>query len=240
MRILSFSLLLSVFCSGCASQTSNPAPFSANEINERTAGLRAPYDPSPTASFQRPDGADPFIQPPSQRPGSGVASGEARASRAVVTKFQRAAGNTPAGVATLYYKDESSHLAPDGHTMAAAADGARVYSGSGFVSLNVRAPFRGKLPLVSSQGRTYVVGNKGEHYSLVIHNALPRTVEVVLSVDGMDVVDGRPASYAKRGYVIDAGETATVDGFRSNQNQVRAFHFGDAPGAGVIGMAVFE
>ncbi|MGC4001408.1 MAG: hypothetical protein QM767_29695 [Anaeromyxobacter sp.] len=106
------------------------------------------------------------------------------------------------------------------------------------------------LPTFQHQGRTYVLGQKGQRYLLRFHNGSAQRVEVVASVDGRDVVDGRPASVEKRGYLVDAWGTLTVDGFRLSQAEVAAFRFssvsrsyaarmGDARDVGVIGVAVF-
>jgi hypothetical protein len=69
-------------------------------------------------------------------------------------------------------------------------------------------------------------------------------------VDGRDVVDGKPASVARRGYIVDPNGEVTIDGFRVSQDAVAAFRFssvprsyaarkGDARDVGVVGVAVF-
>ncbi len=233
MRIpLSSFLLVAALGAGCTSQTSHAPPITGTELTGRTAGFRAPYEPNPNTSFQRTDGADPFAQSPTQQqPRFGSAYGENRpSSRMEATTFQRANGGMPSATASLYYSERENLLAtPGARTLAGAADGARAVIGDGFVSLSVRTFLQGKLPLVASQGRTYVVGKRGERYALTLHNALKLPVEVSLAVDGLDVIDSRPTSEHKRGYVIDPGETATVDGFRRNGNAVSAFRFGEAP-----------
>ncbi|HUL57646.1 MAG TPA: hypothetical protein VLU43_00135, partial [Anaeromyxobacteraceae bacterium] len=78
----------------------------------------------------------------------------------------------------------------------------------------------------------------------------PRRAEVVASVDGLDVVDGRPAALGKRGYLVDPWSEVTIDGFRTSEDAVAAFRFssvprsyaalrGDPRDVGVIGVAVF-
>lgn len=96
-----------------------------------------------------------------------------------------------------------------------------------------------------------MVGRKGSTYSLVIKNLCHSRLEIVLSVDGLDVMDGRPASTKKRGYIIKPGKTLTVKGFRTSDDAVAAFKFssvsesysnkrhGATRNVGVIGMAVF-
>jgi len=106
------------------------------------------------------------------------------------------------------------------------------------------------LPTFEQGGRTYVLGSLGQRYLLRIRNGTGRRIEVVASVDGRDVVDGRQATLDRRGYVVDPWETLTVDGFRTSDTTVAAFRFstvprsyaarmGDARDVGVIGVAVF-
>lgn len=106
------------------------------------------------------------------------------------------------------------------------------------------------LPTFEHRGRTYVLGRLGERYLLRFRNGTGRRVEVVASVDGRDVLDGRPASMERRGYVVPPWGELTVDGFRVSQDAVAAFRFssvprsyaarkGDARDVGVVGVAVF-
>jgi hypothetical protein len=95
-----------------------------------------------------------------------------------------------------------------------------------------------------------VLGALGERYLLRFRNGTGRRVEVVASVDGRDVVDGRPASFDKRGYVVAPYGELTIDGYRLSEAAVAAFRFstvprsyaarrGDARDVGAVGVAVF-
>jgi hypothetical protein len=106
------------------------------------------------------------------------------------------------------------------------------------------------LPTYRHEGRTYVLGTLGRRYGVQVKNDSPRRIEVVVSVDGRDVVDGQPAAVQKRGYLVDPWGELTVDGFRLSDDSVAAFRFssvprsyasrmGDARDVGVIGVAVF-
>lgn len=106
------------------------------------------------------------------------------------------------------------------------------------------------LPTFDHRGRTYVLGAAGARYLVRVRNTSPRRVEVVASVDGRDVVDGRPAAFEKRGYLVEPYGAVTIDGFRLADDAVAAFRFGavsrsyaarmgDARDVGVIGVAVF-
>ena len=66
----------------------------------------------------------------------------------------------------------------------------------------------------------------GRHYSIVVENNTGQRFEMVASVDGQDVVDGRSASLEKRGYVVDAFHRVRIDGFRTSMTDVAAFRFG--------------
>jgi len=100
-------------------------------------------------------------------------------------------------------------------------------------------------------GRAYVMGTVGSRYSVVIANPTAQRVEVVLSVDGLDAMDGHPANYVeKRGYILPAYGDVTIDGFRTSFDDVATFRFssvadsyagrlGQARDVGVIGVAFF-
>lgn len=100
------------------------------------------------------------------------------------------------------------------------------------------------------RGQAFVAGAQGKRYEIRIHNDGPRRVEAVVSVDGRDVIDGRPASVGRRGYLVDAYGAVTIDGFRTSAAEVAAFRFspvsrsyaarmGDDANVGVIGVAFF-
>jgi hypothetical protein len=101
------------------------------------------------------------------------------------------------------------------------------------------------------EGETHVLGELGSRYVLRVHNRAGRRIEAVISVDGLDVIDGKPADFAnKRGYMIDAHDHVDIDGWRLSNREAAAFRFsplsesyaaktGSARNVGVIGVAVF-
>ncbi len=101
------------------------------------------------------------------------------------------------------------------------------------------------------QGQTFVLGQMGERYNIRVRNPLNRRVEVVVSVDGRDVVSGNPADFVRnRGYVIAPGDSLVVEGFRTSLSEVAAFRFtdpsdsysarrGTPQNVGVVGVAFF-
>ena len=108
------------------------------------------------------------------------------------------------------------------------------------------------LPGLIVGDRWFVVGEEGRRYSIAVRNQSDFRLEVVLSVDGLDVIDGRPASVRKRGYVIDPHRTLVVEGFRQSAEAVAAFRFSpvresyaqekyrNTRHVGVIGVATFN
>jgi hypothetical protein len=106
------------------------------------------------------------------------------------------------------------------------------------------------LPSFSHDARSHVLGALGQRYLLRLRNDGSRRVEAVVSVDGRDVIDGAPAGWSKRGYLLEPGGEVTIDGFRLTEETVAAFRFssvprsyaalmGDARDVGVIGVAIF-
>jgi hypothetical protein len=105
---------------------------------------------------------------------------------------------------------------------------------------------------VNAGGRWFVIGEQGRRYSIVLRNETDYRLEAVLSVDGLDVMDGRPASMRKRGYILRPRERLVVDGWRRSMQSVAAFRFGsvrdsyaeqkygDSRNVGVIGVALFN
>ena len=100
------------------------------------------------------------------------------------------------------------------------------------------------------RGETFVLGHLGERYTLRVLNHSGQRIEAVVSVDGRDVVDGKPASPDKRGYLVRAYGSIEIDGWRISQREAAAFRFSTVPDSyaaqtgngrevGVIGVAIF-
>ncbi len=119
-------------------------------------------------------------------------------------------------------------------------------------SVSVAVEDAGGRPLrtFAHQGRTFVLGERGDRYAINVRNDSSERVEVVVSVDGRDAVSGKVADFEERGYVVAPHGSVTIDGFRTSLDEVAAFRFA-SPGAsysarmgtpenvGVIGVAVF-
>ena len=108
-----------------------------------------------------------------------------------------------------------------------------------------------ELPTYHHQGTYYVKGERQQRYMIRVSNTGSRRLEVVLTVDGRDVVNGQPGAYRHRGYVVDSYQTIYVEGFRRSASEVATFRFttpadsyagrvGAGENVGVIGVAVFR
>ncbi|EDM75301.1 hypothetical protein PPSIR1_26026 [Plesiocystis pacifica SIR-1] len=120
------------------------------------------------------------------------------------------------------------------------------------VSLELETPDGDSFPTFGHAGDRWAAGFEGERYNLRITNHTPKRVEIVVTVDGRDVISGRLGDYVKqRGYVLDPFDSLVVEGYRQSLDSVAAFRFsalgdsytarmGTPVHAGVIGVAAFQ
>ena len=111
---------------------------------------------------------------------------------------------------------------------------------------------RGNLPFSHQVGLRYIQAVPGESYTITLHNRSGVRQLAVLSVDGLNTIDGSDADYNGRGWVVPAHGSVTIDGWKLDNKKAAAFTFGgkDASYAaqsgkgtqnvGVIGAAVFN
>lgn len=102
------------------------------------------------------------------------------------------------------------------------------------------------------RGLTFVEGRKNQPYTIKFRNNSARRVLAVFSVDGLDVVDGKPAENDSRGYVIPAYQQIEVKGWRTSLDNSSQFVFdtkaranstqqqGEDTNCGVISVKVFD
>ncbi len=162
--------------------------------------------------------------------------------------FVRAGANPANGFATIWYNDREGIDAMTGKDYYTTTG--RKRAAGGLVEWALKSGI-GTLRNYHWNGKRFVAGRKGSRYSIVIKSHARSRLEVVLSVDGLDVVDGKPASKNKRGYVVWPGQTLAVKGWRSSEREVASFRFssvsnsysslkhGTSRNVGVIGLAVF-
>lgn len=72
---------------------------------------------------------------------------------------------------------------------------------------------------------TYVEGRKGSEFSIRIRNPNSTRIKVVVSVDGLSIIDGLPAGENSPGFVINAYDTQIFTGWMKDQNTVNKFYF---------------
>lgn len=193
-----------------------------------------------------------FAQAPTDRPGLGTKWGETRASRVGLAHFERADPAHPLASAALYYNDAAGIRA-----MAGAVAWHRSWPilpgpTASLISIGLKDQSGRFLPGLIVGDRWFVVGEEGRRYSIVVRNRTEWRLEVVLSVDGLDVLDGRKASVRKPGYVMRPRSQLVVEGFRQSMEAVAAFRFGpvresyaaqkyhETRNVGVIGAAIFN
>ena len=189
---------------------------------------------------------------PNLRPGLGTEWGETRSSHVTTSAFVRGDPNTPFAVARVFYNDQAGISAMVDQSGGTPTSLTVFPVWSGYVDVAVRSESGVLLPGLSLGGNNYVTGEAGRRYSIVIRNHSPGRIEVVASVDGLDVIDGKTAGYPKRGYLLDPHGTLEIEGFRQSESQVAAFRFGavsqsyaerkhgETRNVGVIGVAFFH
>lgn len=121
----------------------------------------------------------------------------------------------------------------------------------GLADIEIRDRTTGSMLVVHEKdGRHYVVGQGGLEYAIHIRNRSAERILAVTSVDGVNVVTGETASVEQSGYVIDAGGSVEIAGWRKSLSRTAAFFFTEHANSyaartgrpfdvGVIGIAVF-
>jgi len=226
LPFIRYALLALAVCifAGCASSGPSPAPTQARALRTST-----------------------------DRPGFGTAWGETRQAWVEPTYFARAWGNQPSAKDVFYYNDREGTDAMLDYLGGEprSKKGAQSMAG-GLVSCGLRFGDGRWLDTWELRGKRIAAGEPGARYEVVVKNETRRRVEIVLSVDGLDALDGAAANFKKRGYVIGPREELAIEGFRTSDSTVAAFRFknvgesyahrkhGDTTNVGVIGLAVFQ
>jgi hypothetical protein len=272
MKILRGFAMFVMLLGGCASggQSYTPTTSYAGQA-EAAASVSAPaadyggaqggtgdaYAP-PSPAQREPRAASEA--PRRERPGLGTRFGEDRYAPVQEVSFVRQGGD-PAYLATLHYDDRAGieALRARSERVWSWRDGEpvfRSYRGRaglwGGLTIRVVDESGRSLPAYHVGERVLVIGEAGRRYALQVENRTSRRFEVVASVDGLDVVDGKPAHLSKRGYVVGPGGRLLIEGYRRSMNEVAAFRFGSVRDSyaaktaefgdrhvGVIGVALF-
>lgn len=248
------SILLGAALTACgAHSTTHSASSAARPGPPETASPHAaprahvlPDASPPSAHASTDNGA----REESSRPGLGTEWGETQTSRVSSAPFEREDWARPVAVTSLHYNDsEGVRAMTRGDRLSSyASAGAR--TGAGSLSVRLLDADGFPLPSFDFGARTYVIGSHGSRYVIQIRNDTEQRFEAVATVDGLDVIDGRPGSFDKRGYLIQPLSTLEIEGFRQSADEVAAFRFGsvdqsyaarkgDARNVGVVGVAFF-
>jgi len=225
----------------------------AAEGNAEHPARRAKVGPGTMADDRGRSMSKPF-QPTPTRPGLATRWGERRSSHVTSAPFQRANPSHALAIGKLFYNDAQglSQMRRRQHHGFNAAPSRLFPLAQGHLEFGLRDSSGRNLRGFSSGGNNYVAGSRGSRYTIIVKNHSPARIEVVISVDGLDVIDGQPASPRKRGYLIDAFDELEVDGFRRSTAEVAAFRFGNVDNSyaarkhgntrnvGVIGVAAFH
>jgi hypothetical protein len=247
-----------------AESSGNDSAPRAPDSDGATASVApAQMAPSPSAGSgsvsrsesRSADRSEPSPSPtptPRERPGLGTEFGETRSSRVHDVAFVRSESDRPFAVAALHYNDRRGVEAMAAYH--ANQTGARfrdVSAANGAITVSIHDESGAPLEAVHMGDRTFVMGAAGQRYSIVLTNHTGHRFESVATVDGLDVINGRPGTLDNRGYVLMPYATLEIDGFRQSHDAVAAFRFakvadsyaaqtGSARNVGVIGVAFFN
>lgn len=102
------------------------------------------------------------------------------------------------------------------------------------------------------QGQVWIEGREGSTYTLRFTNRSPDRVLTIFSVDGLDVLKGKPAGHLSEGYVVNGNSTLEIPGWKLDAATAAEFFFsrssksyvakigGNVSNTGVIGAMVFR
>lgn len=194
-------------------------------------------------------GNSSIAEPVPDRPGLGTSWGETVSAPISFAPFVRAS-SSPWAEVLLHYNDAQGAQA-HAQYLNTYPQPLEVYAGDGSLSVALVDEAGRTLPGYAAGGRSLVIGEDGARYRIVVRNGTTARFEIVASVDGLDVVDGKPADPNRRGYIVDPHGVLVIDGFRTSDDAVAAFRFGrvaDSYAAqtsgdrnvGVVGLAIFS
>lgn len=228
-----------------------PTSTGASDYSVKSTSTSTPMPVTESRGGGEPQARSEVLNQAPERPGLGTGFGETRASHVHEVDFQRD-GSQPFAVGTLHYNDRHGVEALASFHQAMAGGFIHdVPEAGGAITVAIVGENGSPLDALKVGDRTYVVGHDGERYSIVLTNHTNHRFESIASVDGLDVVNGRPASMDNRGYILSPFARLEIDGFRRSSEAVAAFRFsrvsdsyaaqtsGDR-NVGVVGVAFFS
>lgn len=101
------------------------------------------------------------------------------------------------------------------------------------------------------EGSYYIEGKQGSRFSLKMRNNSNERALFVPTVDGLSIMDGKEGSFKSGGYIVNAYDSLTIDGWRTSDDNIAEFFFSTPKESyakkmskgnnlGVIGCAVFK
>lgn len=121
------------------------------------------------------------------------------------------------------------------------------------IKVSIEATDGRPLRYYSHEGKTYLESHENREYQVRIKNQLGRRIKVVVSVDSLNIISGKPASDEpnETGYILNAYEEQVLKGYRVDRDTVAAFKFvkregsyatevGSGAGNGVIAVRAYE
>ncbi|MEF9957186.1 MAG: hypothetical protein RR767_08295 [Acinetobacter sp.] len=124
---------------------------------------------------------------------------------------------------------------------------------AGKISFSIVDDADAVLPLFREGQSYFLAGQDGQSYQLKYENHTDSTFEVVVSVDGIDVLDGSTASRTNSGYVLHPHSELKIEGFRKSDSAVASFTFskpedayaansnnGSIQNTGIIGTVIYQ
>lgn len=99
--------------------------------------------------------------------------------------------------------------------------------------------------------KTYIEGKKDSHFSLRMKNNSNSKALFIPTVDGLSIISGKEGSFKSQGYIVNAYDSVTIDGWRTSDEKVSQFYFSTPEKSyatkvkkggnlGVIGCAVYK
>jgi hypothetical protein len=119
-------------------------------------------------------------------------------------------------------------------------------------SLQVRPNGRTIADEYLHQNTTWIEGRELSRYEVIIGNKSSSKALFIVAIDGLDVIEGKPAGTQSQGYVVNPYSSVTIPGWKLNNQEAAEFFFsrksesyvnaigGNTANTGVIGAMVFR
>lgn len=75
------------------------------------------------------------------------------------------------------------------------------------------------------EGNHFIEGRKKSSFEIVVRNSSPGKIKAIVSVDGLSVIDGKPAGSQSQGYVVEGYGETVIKGWRTSDTSVNEFYF---------------